>query len=94
MSLVPAIANSARRDGAHAYNVEAAVKIGHTGEHRTRLAQGLLTDDARPKDALALYQAAANSPIPHLDWDQIIQSGIKETKNALSGGNPAVASAQ
>ncbi len=48
----------------------------------------------RPKDALALYQAAANSPIPHLDWDQIIQSGIKETKNVLAGGNAAVASAQ
>jgi len=48
----------------------------------------------RPKDAVALYLAAANSPIPHLDWDQIIQSGIKEAKNALADGNAAVASAQ
>jgi membrane associated rhomboid family serine protease len=48
----------------------------------------------RPKDALAIYQAAANSPIPHLDWDQIIQSGIKEAKNAMSAGNAAAASAQ
>ena len=48
----------------------------------------------RPKDALALYQAAMNSPIPHLDWDQIIQSGMKEAKNALTAGNAAAASAQ
>lgn len=40
----------------------------------------------RPQDALALYQKAAASPIPHLDWEQHIQSGIKEAKNALSGG--------
>ena len=38
----------------------------------------------RPQDALALYQAAAASPIPHLDWDQHIQSGIKEAKAAMS----------
>lgn len=47
----------------------------------------------RPQEALALYRAAANSPIPHLDWDQIIQSGIKEAKNALANGNAAAASA-
>lgn len=41
----------------------------------------------RPQDALALYQAAAASPIPHLDWEQHIQSGIKEAKNAMGGGN-------
>jgi membrane associated rhomboid family serine protease len=39
----------------------------------------------RPQDALALYQAAAASPIPHLDWDQHIQSGIREAKTALTG---------
>ena len=38
----------------------------------------------RPKEALALYQAAAASPIPHLDWDQHIQSGIKEAKASMS----------
>ena len=48
----------------------------------------------RPQDALALYQAAAASPIPHLDWDQHIQSGIKEAKAAISGGNAAAAGAR
>ena len=47
----------------------------------------------RPQDALTLYQAAAASPIPHLDWDQIIQSGIKEAKAASANGNAAAASA-
>ncbi len=36
----------------------------------------------RPQEALSLYQAAAASPIPHLDWEQLIQSGIKEAKAA------------
>ena len=48
----------------------------------------------RPQDALALYQAAAVSPIPHLDWDQHIQAGIKESKAQMSSGNAAAASAQ
>jgi membrane associated rhomboid family serine protease len=48
----------------------------------------------RPQDALALYQAAAASPIPHLDWEQHIQSGIKEAKTAISGGNALAAGAQ
>jgi len=48
----------------------------------------------RPQDALAIYQAAARSPIPHLDWDQIIQAGIKEAKAALTGGAAAAAGAQ
>ena len=47
----------------------------------------------RPQDALALYQAAANSPIPHLDWDGIIQVGIKEAKAAGAPGNASAASA-
>ena len=46
----------------------------------------------RPQDALALYQAAAVSPIPHLDWDQHIQAGIKEAKAQMSSGNAAAAS--
>ncbi len=41
----------------------------------------------RPQDALALYQAAAASPIPHLDWEQHIQAGIKDAKAALSSGS-------
>jgi tetratricopeptide (TPR) repeat protein len=48
----------------------------------------------RPQDALALYQKAAASPIPHLDWEQHIQSGIKEAKAAISGANAAAAGAQ
>jgi tetratricopeptide (TPR) repeat protein len=48
----------------------------------------------RPQDALALYQAAAKSPIPHLDWEQLIQSGIKEAKAAMASGNAAAAGAQ
>jgi membrane associated rhomboid family serine protease len=48
----------------------------------------------RPQDALALYETAAKSPIPHLDWDQHIQSGIKEAKAAISSaGNAAAAGA-
>jgi membrane associated rhomboid family serine protease len=48
----------------------------------------------RPTDALTIYQAAAASPVPHLDWEQIIQSGIKEAKAALSSGNAIAAGAQ
>ena len=48
----------------------------------------------RPQDALTLYQAAAASPIPHLDWEQHIQSGINEAKAALSGASAAAAGAQ
>jgi len=48
----------------------------------------------RPQDALVLYQKAAVSPIPHLDWEQHIQSGIKEAKAAIAGGNSAAAGAQ
>jgi tetratricopeptide (TPR) repeat protein len=48
----------------------------------------------RPQDALALYQTAAASPIPHLDWEAHIQSGIKEAKAALSSGNAMAAGAQ
>lgn len=47
----------------------------------------------RPQDALALYQKAAVSPIPHLDWEQHIQAGIKEAKAAMSSGNAAAAGA-
>jgi len=45
----------------------------------------------RPQEALKIYQAAAASPVPHLDWDQIIQSGIKEAKAALGGGSAVAA---
>jgi rhomboid family protein len=48
----------------------------------------------RPQDALALYQAAAASPVPHLDWEPHIQAGIKDAKAALSSGNAIAAGAQ
>jgi len=47
----------------------------------------------RPQDALALYQAASASPIPHLDWEAHIQTGMKEAKAAVSGGNAVAAGA-
>ncbi|HKU22238.1 MAG TPA: rhomboid family intramembrane serine protease [Terriglobales bacterium] len=41
---------------------------------------------SRPQDALQLFQAAAASPVPHLDLEVNIQAGIKEAQTALSGG--------
>ncbi len=43
----------------------------------------------RPQDALRLYQEAAASPVPHLDWEQNIESGIREAKAVLAA--PAMA---
>ena len=48
----------------------------------------------RPQDALALYETAASSPIPHLDWDQHIVAGIKEAKAAMSAPQANAAKAQ
>jgi len=48
----------------------------------------------RPQDALAIYQAAAVSPLPHLDWEQHIQAGIKEAKAAMSSSSAAAAGSQ
>ena len=48
----------------------------------------------RPQDALAIYQAAAASPIPHLDWEQHIQAGIKDAKAAMASANAIAAGAQ
>jgi membrane associated rhomboid family serine protease len=45
----------------------------------------------RPQQALTIYQAAAASPIPHLDWEQIIQSGIREARAVLGGGSAVAA---
>jgi membrane associated rhomboid family serine protease len=42
----------------------------------------------RPQDALQLLQAAAASPVPHLDLELNIQAGIKDAQTALSGGQP------
>lgn len=45
----------------------------------------------RPNDALAMYRAAAASPTPHLDWEPMIQAGIKEATAALSSAKSAAA---
>jgi tetratricopeptide (TPR) repeat protein len=37
----------------------------------------------RPAEALRYYQAAAQSSIPHLDWETNIQAGIKGAQEAL-----------
>ena len=37
----------------------------------------------RPADALKFYQAAAASPVPHLDWESNIQGGIAESQKQL-----------
>ncbi len=44
----------------------------------------------RPQDALQLFQAAAASPVPHLDLEVNLQAGIKEAQTALSGGLKAM----
>jgi membrane associated rhomboid family serine protease len=48
----------------------------------------------RPQDALALYEAAAASPVPHLDWEQHIHAGIKDAKAAMSSGSAIAAGVQ
>ena len=37
----------------------------------------------RPQDAMAFYQAASKSPVPHLDLEQTIQMGMREARAAL-----------
>ena len=39
----------------------------------------------RPDEALKCFEAAASSPIPHLDWEQSIEAGIREARKALAG---------
>ena len=37
----------------------------------------------RPHDALKFFEAAGNSPVPHLDFEQTIQASIQEAKSQL-----------
>ena len=37
----------------------------------------------QPERALEFFEAAEHSPVPHLDWEQSIQAGIREAKAAL-----------
>ena len=39
----------------------------------------------QPAEALRFYKAAADSPVPHLDWSTNIQAGIQDAQNALAG---------
>jgi tetratricopeptide (TPR) repeat protein len=47
----------------------------------------------RPAEALRFYRAAADSPVPHLDWAMNIQGGIVEAEKALEGAEIPVAKA-
>jgi len=51
-----------------------------------RAARIYLKQLLRPELALKLYEAAYASPVPHLDWEQTIETGIREAKLALSVG--------
>jgi len=45
----------------------------------------------KPAEALRFYNAAANSPVPHVDWEMNIQGGILEAQKALATAEaPAV----
>ena len=39
----------------------------------------------KPAEALRFYEAAAASPVPHIDWETNIQGGIREAQKALAG---------
>jgi tetratricopeptide (TPR) repeat protein len=43
-----------------------------------------LNNLGRPQEALSFYEAAAASPVPHLDCEQQIQRGITESRSAMS----------
>lgn len=46
-----------------------------------------------PQQALKYFQAAAASPVPHLDWEQTIEAGIRNAKAALAAPQAATAAA-
>ena len=46
----------------------------------------------RREDAARLYREADASPVPHLDWESIIQRGLKEAAGEpVAGSQPALA---
>jgi membrane associated rhomboid family serine protease len=45
----------------------------------------------RPQQALNLYQAAAGSPVPHLDLEDSIERGRKEAQSAMANASAAAA---
>jgi tetratricopeptide (TPR) repeat protein len=40
----------------------------------------------RAQEAVNFYEAAKNSAIPHLDWEQTIEAGLRAAKAALTPG--------
>jgi membrane associated rhomboid family serine protease len=42
---------------------------------------------SKPAEALRFYEAAAASPVPHIDWETNIQGGIREAQKALVGAS-------
>src|SRR5262249_44397731 len=47
----------------------------------------------QPQHALEFFEAAERSPVPHLDWEQTINLGIRDAKAALSQKGDSAAAA-
>lgn len=78
-----------RNDYKRALNEYERLAAAHPTERQGLLAQLaaariLLTRLDRPDEALRLYEAASASPVPHLDLEREIESGIREAKRALT----------
>jgi tetratricopeptide (TPR) repeat protein len=48
---------------------------------------------SQPHAALQLFEAASASPVPHLDWQSVIDAGIKECRAAMNPGMAVAARA-
>jgi hypothetical protein len=82
------------KESAPAGPLRAAKNAGFSLDRRISYCFQLLYTLPRSEPATRfLVLSSAKSPIPHLDWEQLIQSGIKEAKAALSGGSAKAASA-
>jgi membrane associated rhomboid family serine protease len=46
---------------------------------------------AQPQSALQFFEAASASPVPHLDWQSVIDAGIKECRAAVAAPVAALA---
>lgn len=65
---------------AAAYPLEKQSLLAQIGAAKICLKQ------SRPQEALNFYEAAKNSAIPHLDWEQTIEAGIRTAKAMLAPG--------
>lgn len=73
-----------------------ALAARYPGERQSVMAQIgagrlLLSQFHNPEQALTCFQAAAASPVPHLDWEQTIDAGIRNAKAALAAPQPVAA---